>query len=105
MGWGGAGAGMDISSIGGGGADVGMSGADASTQAVGEAGSGAMPSSFGKDALEAYGKQKGGSGATVAAKRPIGEHPEATHLGPAEPRAGFARLAEVPGRQRRYGQP
>lgn len=98
MGWGGFGGGA-------GGADVGMTGMEGTTESVPEAGSGAMPSTFGKDALEAYGKQKGGSGATNAAKRPIGEHPEATDLSREPTRQGFARLAEIPERQRTYGRP
>jgi len=47
-----------------------------------------------------------GSGSTLEAKRPIGEHPEATHLAPASAREGFSRLNEIgPRRAKTYGQP
>lgn len=98
--------------------DVGMTGMSGTTESVPEAGSGAEPGGwkkFAKEAGEQLGKGggaagssgtgSGGSGSTLSAKRPIGEHPEAPAITPENTpaRSGFARLAEIPGRQRSYG--
>lgn len=107
--------------------DVGMTshvGEGGMTSAVPEQGSGASPSSGWKDFAKQAGEElakggkggggtggggtgEGGSGSTLAAKRPIGEHPEAPKIKPSDTpaRSGFARLAEVGPRQRKYGTP
>ncbi len=128
MGWGGAGG------FGGGGSftggvgtgtvmadQTGAAGGGTVLADSGEAAKGSKLKDFMKQAGDQLGKGGGGggaktgggdgsgdagSGSTLAAKREVGVHPEATHLGPAPAREGFSRLAEMgPRSPKNYGTP